>query len=57
MAIKTASRQEFTLEQNLNLPFIGGAAADELAFAKTLVGIDDRVSGDGFIMRTANLNP
>jgi hypothetical protein len=39
--------KEFTLEQNLNLPFIGGAAADELAFAKTLVGIDDRVSDDG----------
>jgi prefoldin subunit 5 len=39
--------KEFTLEQDLNLPFIGGAAADELAFAKTLVALDDRISGDG----------
>jgi hypothetical protein len=39
--------KEFSLEKAFNLPFIGGAAADELSFNKTLVGIDDRLSGDG----------
>jgi hypothetical protein len=39
--------KEFSLERDLNLPFIGGAAADELTFTKTLVGIDDKLSGDG----------
>jgi uncharacterized protein YukE len=39
--------KEFTLEKNLNLPVVGGAAADELTFVKTLVGIDSRLSGDG----------
>ena len=39
--------KEFTLEEKLNLAFIGGSAADELSFTKTLVGIDQRLSGDG----------
>jgi hypothetical protein len=39
--------KEFTLEKSLNLPFVGGAAADELAFVQTLVALDDRLSGDG----------
>ncbi|MDR0448748.1 MAG: methyl-accepting chemotaxis protein [Treponema sp.] len=39
--------KEFTLEKSLNLAFIGGAAADELTFTKTLVGIDGKLSGDG----------
>jgi len=39
--------KEFTLEKSLNLPFVGGAAADELKFVKTLVTLDDRISGDG----------
>ena len=39
--------KEFTLEKNLNLAFMGGAAADELAFSRTLVGIDQRLSADG----------
>jgi prefoldin subunit 5 len=39
--------KEFTLEKSLNLPFVGGAAADELAFTQTLVGLDERLSGDG----------
>jgi hypothetical protein len=39
--------KEFSLEKAFNLAFIGGAAADELAFNKTLVGLDDRLSGDG----------
>jgi archaellum component FlaC len=39
--------KEFTLEKTLNLPFVGGAAADELAFTQTLVALDERLSGDG----------
>ncbi|MDR1909466.1 MAG: FIST C-terminal domain-containing protein, partial [Spirochaetaceae bacterium] len=39
--------KEFSLERAFNIPFIGGAAADELAFTRTLVGIDERLSGDG----------
>ena len=39
--------KEFTLEKSLNLAFVGGAAADELTFTKTVVGIDNRLSGDG----------
>jgi hypothetical protein len=39
--------QEFTLEKSLNLPFVGGAAADELSFTQTLVALDERLSGDG----------
>ena len=41
--------KEFTLEKNLNLAFIGGAAADELAFTKTLVSADNRLSSDGLV--------
>ncbi|MDR2094310.1 MAG: FIST C-terminal domain-containing protein [Treponema sp.] len=39
--------KKFTLDKALNMPFIGGAAADELAFTKTTVGINDKLSGDG----------
>jgi hypothetical protein len=39
--------KEFTLEKSLNLPFTGGAAADELTFTQTLVALDERLSGDG----------
>jgi hypothetical protein len=39
--------KEFTLEQSLNLPFVGGAAADELTFTKTVVALNDRLSEDG----------
>jgi hypothetical protein len=38
---------EFTREKAFNIPFVGGAAADQLAFAKTLVALDDNISGDG----------
>ena len=41
--------KEFTLEKSLNLAFVGGAAADELAFTKTLVCADNRLSGDGLV--------
>jgi hypothetical protein len=39
--------QELSLEAGLNLPFIGGAAADEMTLTKTLVGADERLSPDG----------
>ncbi|MCL1814283.1 MAG: response regulator [Treponema sp.] len=39
--------KEFSLEQDFNMAFVGGAAADELAFTKTLVGAGARLSGDG----------
>ncbi|MDR2865514.1 MAG: methyl-accepting chemotaxis protein [Spirochaetaceae bacterium] len=39
--------KEFSLEKALNMAFVGGAAADELAFTRTLVGVDDRLSADG----------
>ncbi|MDR2484100.1 MAG: methyl-accepting chemotaxis protein [Treponema sp.] len=41
--------KEFSMEKSLNLPFIGGAAADELNFTKTMVGVNDRLSGDGLV--------
>ncbi|MDR0403561.1 MAG: hypothetical protein LBH35_08255, partial [Treponema sp.] len=40
---------EFTREKDLNMPFVGGAAADQLAFTKTLVALDDKLSGDGLV--------
>ncbi|MDR0708334.1 MAG: methyl-accepting chemotaxis protein [Treponema sp.] len=42
--------KEFTLEKRLNLAFVGGAAADELSFVKTLVALDERVSNDGLVV-------
>jgi len=39
--------KEFSLEQSFNMAFVGGAAADELTFTKTLVGCGHRLSGDG----------
>ncbi|MDR0629342.1 MAG: FIST C-terminal domain-containing protein [Treponema sp.] len=42
--------QELSLEPRLNLPFIGGAAADEMSFIKTLVGLDEQLSSDGVVL-------
>ncbi|MDR1955402.1 MAG: FIST C-terminal domain-containing protein [Treponema sp.] len=39
--------QVFTWELGLNLPLIGGAAADELTFTKTLVAAEEKISSDG----------
>jgi signal transduction histidine kinase/CheY-like chemotaxis protein/HPt (histidine-containing phosphotransfer) domain-containing protein len=41
--------KEFSIEQSLNMAFIGGAAADEMTFTKTLVGAGGKLSGDGLI--------
>ena len=41
--------KEFSLEQDFNMAFVGGAAADELTFTKTLVGLGERLSGDGLV--------
>jgi signal transduction histidine kinase/CheY-like chemotaxis protein len=42
--------KEFSIEQNLNMAFVGGAAADELTFTKTIVGFGDKLSGDGLVV-------
>jgi hypothetical protein len=47
LCLGEAVMKEFTLEKDLNLPFVGGAAADELTFTRTLVALDERLSGDG----------
>jgi len=41
--------KEFSMERDLNLAFIGGAAADEMTFTETFVGAGDRLSNDGLI--------
>ncbi|MCL2761658.1 MAG: methyl-accepting chemotaxis protein [Treponema sp.] len=48
--------KEFALDKSLNLAFVGGAAADELSFTKTLVGIDNRLSGDGLAVMLLKMN-
>jgi hypothetical protein len=42
--------RELSLERGLSLPFIGGSAADELKFERTLVACDGRMSGDGLVL-------
>jgi signal transduction histidine kinase/CheY-like chemotaxis protein len=39
--------KEFTMEKDLNIAFVGGAAADEMSFTRTLVGAGDKLSDDG----------
>jgi len=41
--------KEFSMEKDLNMAFIGGAAADEMTFTKTLVGVNNILSKDGLI--------
>ncbi|MCL2809072.1 MAG: ATP-binding protein, partial [Treponema sp.] len=41
--------KEFTMEKDLNLAFIGGAAADEMTFTNTLVCANGNVSSDGLV--------
>ena len=41
--------KEFSMEPALNMAFVGGAAADEMTFTKTLVGEGDRLSEDGLV--------
>ncbi|MCL2791960.1 MAG: FIST C-terminal domain-containing protein [Spirochaetaceae bacterium] len=48
--------KEFTMDKSLNMAFVGGAAADELKFAKTLVGIDNQLSGDGLAVIIMKMN-
>jgi hypothetical protein len=47
LCLGEAIMKEFTLEKSLNLSFVGGAAADELSFTRTLVALNERLSGDG----------
>jgi hypothetical protein len=46
---------ELTMERGLLMPIIGGAAADELAFKRTLVACDERVSADGALLLALKL--
>ena len=39
--------KEFTMDKNLNMAFVGGAAADEMTFTRTLVSAGKRMSDDG----------
>ena len=39
--------KEFSMERDLNMAFVGGAAADEQTFTKTFVGINDKLSSNG----------
>jgi len=41
--------KEFSLEKDLNMAFVGGAAADEFTFTKTLVTADQNISRDGLV--------
>lgn len=41
---------ELATERGLVLPIVGGAAADELAFKRTLVACDDAMSADGAVL-------
>jgi hypothetical protein len=42
--------KRFTYEKGFNPNLVGGAAADELAFTKTLVSADERCSNDGVVV-------
>jgi hypothetical protein len=44
-----AIMKEFTLEKSLNVPFVGGAAADEFAFTRTVVALNEQISADGLV--------
>ncbi|MCL2804784.1 MAG: ATP-binding protein [Treponema sp.] len=41
--------KEFTIEKDLNMAFVGGAAADEMVFKETFISANDKVSGDGLV--------
>ncbi|MDR0289721.1 MAG: FIST C-terminal domain-containing protein [Treponema sp.] len=48
--------KEFSLDQDLNMAFVGGAAADELEFSKTFVSVGDRLSSDGLVAAIFKMN-
>ncbi|MCL2210142.1 MAG: ATP-binding protein [Treponema sp.] len=41
--------KEFSMEQSLNMAFVGGAAADNMTFTKTLVSAGGKISSDGLV--------
>ncbi|MDR2483956.1 MAG: hypothetical protein LBD55_01000, partial [Treponema sp.] len=45
----------FTTEKDLNFPFVGGVAGDEMSFTKTLVGIDEKLSPEGLAVMVMKL--
>jgi hypothetical protein len=42
--------RELTMERGLAIPIVGGAAADELEFKRTLVASDEAMSADGAVL-------
>jgi|TergutMp193P3_1026864.scaffolds.fasta_scaffold02340_4 signal transduction histidine kinase/CheY-like chemotaxis protein len=48
--------KEFTMEKDLNMAFIGGAAADEMTFTRTLVGFGNKLSDDGLVVLILKMN-
>ena len=42
--------KEFSMEQSLNMAFVGGAAADEMSFTKTFVTSNNLISSDGLVV-------
>jgi len=47
--------RELTIAEGLSMPIIGGAAADELAFARTIVACDGKSSSDGAVLLVLEL--
>nr|AGS51593.1 histidine kinase [uncultured bacterium contig00010] len=48
--------KEFTMEQRLNMAFVGGAAADEMTFTRTLVTCGENISDDGLAAVILKMN-
>jgi len=48
--------KEFSLEQDLNMAFVGGAAGTEQAVLKTQVSVGDRISDDGLAAAILKMN-
>ncbi|MDR2398814.1 MAG: FIST C-terminal domain-containing protein [Spirochaetaceae bacterium] len=42
--------QELSLDPRMNLPFVGGAAGEEMTFVKTLISMDEKISSDGLVL-------
>jgi hypothetical protein len=47
LAMAEPVMEAFTMDPFLNMAFIGGTAADEATFTRTLVSLDDQMSEDG----------
>jgi hypothetical protein len=48
--------QELLLETAINFPIVGGAAAENFTFVRTLVSANERISGDGVTLMVMKMN-